>query len=71
MRRRRVVRLDLRVGLRQSRDHLPQLFLQRFMRIEVSLPLNEALDLAWQTLAECFEPQELLMKQELIDRIGR
>ncbi len=45
-----------------------QLFLQRFMRIEVSLPLNEALDLAWQTLAECFEPAELLMKQELIDR---
>ncbi len=45
-----------------------RLFRERFMRIEVSLPLLEALDLAWQTLAECFEPQELLMKQELIDR---
>ena len=45
-----------------------KLFYQRFMRIEVSMPLVEALDLAWQTLAECFEPQELLMKQELIDR---
>jgi len=44
------------------------LFRERFMRIEISLPLDEALDLAWQTLAECFEPQELLMKQELIDR---
>ena len=44
------------------------LFKQRFMRIEVSLSLEEALDLAWQTLAECFEPHELLMKQELIER---
>jgi V/A-type H+-transporting ATPase subunit B len=43
-------------------------FRDRFMRIEVSLPLEEALDLAWQTLAECFDPPELLMKQELIDR---
>ena len=32
------------------------------------MPLEKALDLAWQTLAECFEPQELLMKQDLIDR---
>ena len=45
-----------------------RLFHQRFMRIEVSMPLEEALDLAWQTLAECFEPEELLMKQDLIDR---
>ncbi len=45
-----------------------KLFRERFMRIEVSMPLEEALDLSWQTLAECFEPQELLMKQELIDR---
>jgi V/A-type H+-transporting ATPase subunit B len=45
-----------------------KLFRERFMRIEVSLPLQEALDLSWKTLAECFEPQELLMKQELIER---
>jgi V/A-type H+-transporting ATPase subunit B len=45
-----------------------KLFLERFMRIEVSLPLNQALDLAWQTLAECFEPSELLMKQTFIDK---
>ena len=44
------------------------LFRDRFMRIEVSMPLEEALDLCWHTLAECFEPEELLMKQELIDR---
>ena len=43
------------------------LFRDRFMDINVSLPLEDALDLCWQTLAECFEPQELLMKQHLID----
>jgi V/A-type H+-transporting ATPase subunit B len=45
-----------------------ELFRKRFMDIGVSMPLEEALDLAWQTLAECFEPHELLMKQELIDK---
>jgi V/A-type H+-transporting ATPase subunit B len=38
------------------------------MALDVSLPLEQALDLGWQTLAECFEPQELLMKQTLIDK---
>jgi V/A-type H+-transporting ATPase subunit B len=38
------------------------------MRIDVSMPLIQALDLCWQTLAQCFEPAELLMKQELIDK---
>ncbi|NER84797.1 MAG: V-type ATP synthase subunit B, partial [Leptolyngbya sp. SIO1D8] len=45
-----------------------QLFKQRFMDINVSIPLEQALDLGWQTLAECFAPQELLMKQGLIDK---
>jgi V/A-type H+-transporting ATPase subunit B len=45
-----------------------QLFRQRFMDINVDLALEAALDLAWQTLAECFQPEELLMKQELIDK---
>jgi len=34
----------------------------------VSMPLEQALDVGWQTLAECFEPQELLMKQVLIEK---
>jgi hypothetical protein len=41
------------------------LFRSRFMDIHVSMPLSEALDLCWETLAECFEPHELLMKQAL------
>ncbi len=45
-----------------------QLFRERFMDINVSIPLEAALDLCWQTLAECFETEELLMKQYLIDK---
>lgn len=45
-----------------------ELFETRFMDIDVSLALNDALDLAWQTMAECFEPQELLMRDQLIER---
>ncbi|MBE9170737.1 V-type ATP synthase subunit B [Pleurocapsales cyanobacterium LEGE 06147] len=45
-----------------------KLFQERFMDINVSIPLEEALDLAWKTLAECFDAQELLMKQSLINK---
>jgi V/A-type H+-transporting ATPase subunit B len=44
------------------------LFRDRFMGINVSMALEPALDLCWQTLAECFEPQELLMKEHLIEK---
>ncbi len=45
-----------------------RLFRKRFMDIRVSMLVIEALDRCWATLAECFEPQELLMKQSLIDK---
>ncbi|WP_349360322.1 V-type ATP synthase subunit B [Stappia sp.] len=45
-----------------------KLFRERFMDIDVSMPLEAALDLCWRTLAECFRPDQLLMKQDLIDR---
>lgn len=45
-----------------------KLFVERFMDIRVSMPLNTALDLCWSTLRECFEPEELLMKQTLIEK---
>jgi V/A-type H+-transporting ATPase subunit B len=45
-----------------------RLFRERFMDIRVSMPVIEALDRCWQTLAECFDPQELLMKQDFIDK---
>lgn len=44
------------------------LFRERFMVIDVSLPLEEALDLCWYTLAQCFDTSQLLMKQNLIDK---
>ena len=45
-----------------------RLFETRFMDIAVSMPLEEALDLGWQTMAECFAPEELLMKDELVEK---
>lgn len=45
-----------------------RLFRERFMDIEVSLPLEAGLDLSWRTLAECFERDELLMKESLIEK---
>ncbi len=45
-----------------------RLFRERFMDIEVSLPLDTALDLGWKTMAECFRPEQLLMKQSLVDK---
>ena len=44
------------------------LFRERFMDINVSISLEDALDLCWQTLAECFRPEQLLMKQDLINK---
>ncbi len=45
-----------------------ELFRRRFMDINVSMPLEQALDECWRTLAECFAADELLMKQSLIDK---
>ena len=45
-----------------------KLFTERFMDIHVSMPLEAALDLCWQTLRECFAAEELLMKQALVDK---
>ncbi len=38
------------------------------MNINVSLVLEDVLDLCWQTLVECLEESELLMKQVSIDK---
>ena len=44
------------------------LFVERFMRLGVTMSLEDALDLAWQTMAECFEPEETLLKKSLLDK---
>jgi len=45
-----------------------QLFEQRMMNLEVNLTVDEALDLGWETLAECFGSDETGIKQTLVSR---
>ena len=44
------------------------LFEDRMMNLEVNYTLEEALDLGWKTLSECFDPGEVGIKQALIDK---
>lgn len=44
------------------------LFEEKMMNLEVNLSLEEALDLGWWMLAECFLLQEVGMKQKLTDK---
>ena len=44
------------------------LFEKKLMDLSVNIPLEEALDLGWYILAECFEPNETLLKSDLIAR---
>ena len=43
------------------------LFESRMMDLSVNIPLEEALDLGWQTLAECFDKNETGVKTDLLD----
>lgn len=44
------------------------LFEKKMMNLEVNLPLEQALDLGWDILAECFTRQEVGIKQSLINQ---
>lgn len=44
------------------------LFEGRMMNLQVNLTLEDALDLGWKTLAECFDKHEVGIKQSLIDK---
>lgn len=44
------------------------LFEDRMMNLEVNYSLEEALDLGWQTLAECFQPNEVGIKKVYVDK---
>lgn len=48
--------------------HFSRLFEERMMNLQVNLPLEEALDLGWKTLSECFEKHEVGIKQSLVDK---
>lgn len=45
-----------------------KLFEKRMMDLEVNISLEEALDLGWQTFAECFEPDEVGVKGALVEK---
>lgn len=45
-----------------------KLFKENFMDINVSMPLEKALDKSWEIMSQCFSEQELLIKQDLIDK---
>ena len=45
-----------------------EMFRERFMEISVAIPLEEALDVGWRCMAACFTPEELLIRQSLIDK---
>lgn len=45
-----------------------KLFEDRMMNLEVNLPIEEALDLGWETLAECFSPEQVGIKKVYVDK---
>ncbi len=45
-----------------------RLFEEKMMDLSVNIPLEKALDLGWEIMAECFEPFETGIKTGLIDR---
>lgn len=44
------------------------LFEENMMNLEVNLPLEGALDRGWQILSDCFDAQELGLKQKILDK---
>lgn len=48
--------------------HYSHLFEDRMMNLEVNCTLEDALDLGWKTLAECFKPDEVGIKQAILTK---
>lgn len=48
--------------------HYCHLFEQKMMNLEVNISLEEALDLGWQILADCFLPEEVGIKQQFTQK---
>lgn len=44
-----------------------EIFEERMMSLKVNIPLEKALDLGWQILAECFTPEETGIKKSMIE----
>ena len=48
--------------------HYSNLFEDRMMNLEVDCALDEALDIGWKTLSECFKPEEVGIKATLLNK---
>ncbi len=44
------------------------LFENKMMNLQVNIPLEEALNLGWKILSECFTLEEIGMKKALTDK---
>jgi len=44
------------------------LFEEKMMSLKVNIPLEKALDLGWQILADCFTPEETGIKLSVIEK---
>lgn len=49
--------------------HYSKLFEDRMMNLEVNYTLEQALNLGWQTLAECFQANEVGIKQVFVEKL--
>ena len=70
--RSREVEQKLAMGFEKTEDDerflkYGRLFYERFMDLKVDMRINRALDLGWKTLADCFNPDEVGIKQAMID----
>jgi len=44
-----------------------KLFEEKMMSLKVNIPLEQALDLGWQILSDCFTPEETGIKRSVIE----
>ena len=45
-----------------------KLFEKNMMSLDVNIPLEKALDLGWDIMAECFTPEETGIKKSIIEK---
>ncbi len=45
-----------------------KIFEKKMMSLEVNIPLEKALDLSWEIMAECFSPEETGIKKSMIEK---
>lgn len=48
--------------------HYARLFEEKMTNLEVNLALDDALDMGWKIFAECFKPEEVGVKQSIINK---